>query len=224
MMYQNREEAAIRLAEELKNFSLKNPLILAIPRGAAKMGLILSERLRGEFDVVLVHKFCPAWQPDLAYGAVTEDGQIYLNRVAKRLRLTELDVDSIARDEARVLNERRKMYTPYRRRIDPKGRQVVIVDDGIETGATMSAAVMVLREKGASRIVVAAPVASLESAALLEREATATCFLETPDEPVVIKRYYRDYPLVTDAEVVDVLESAQTQAQRKSGKPSERSY
>jgi putative phosphoribosyl transferase len=205
MMFTNREEAADRLVTELKKFKLKNPLILAIPRGAGKMAEILADRLNGDLDVVLVHKFCPVWQPELAIGAVAEGGQVMLNQVAKHLGLSEMDIERSIEVQTRKLQARRKLYTPYRSPVDPKGRTVVIVDDGIATGATMIAAINVMKKKGASRIIVAAPVASQEAAVLVDKENVETCFLDTPEAFFAVGQFYRDFPQVTDDEVVTIL-------------------
>lgn len=207
MVFQNRDEAAKDLAEKLKEKHLVHPLVLAIPRGAMPMGRVVAEELGADLDVVLVHKFCPQWYPELAVGSVTEDGEVLVNEVARQLGLSGSDLAHAAQEQIKKLEARRELYTPYRKAIPPTGREVVIVDDGIATGATIRAAVQLLRRKKASRIVVAAPVASREAADALENGGVETCILSTPIDFYAVSQFYREFPQVEDDEVSKILAS-----------------
>ncbi|HCU23944.1 MAG TPA: phosphoribosyl transferase, partial [Deltaproteobacteria bacterium] len=131
MSFKNRHEAALRLAEVLKKYRGKNPLVLAIPRGAVPMGKIIAEALGGELDVMLVRKLRAPGQPELAVGAIDEAGDYYLHPYAQQLDLTDEYLEGEKRFQLQTLRERRRRYTPARPPIDPKGRIVILVDDGI---------------------------------------------------------------------------------------------
>lgn len=208
MVFRDRIEAAERLAGELSSRGLENPLVLGIPRGAAPMAAVIADRLNGEADVVLVHKFCPPWHPELAIGAVTEEGDVILNRLAQELGIDEHEASELAAHEIQKLRDRRRLYTPHRRAIDVHDRDVIIVDDGIATGSTMLAAIMAVRKKKAKRLVVAAPVASKEAAAAIGAQNVETCFLDLPSDFNAVSLYFVDFGQVTDSEVITVLEHA----------------
>ena len=139
MRFKNREHAAYLLADRLAAFcGNKNPLVLGVPRGGVPMAQIIADALGGEMDVVLVHKLRHPDQEELAIGAVDETGSAFLSDWAN-----EVDSEYIEAEKQRqlaVLRERRAQYTPRREPIDPHGRIVIVVDDGIATGSTMTAA------------------------------------------------------------------------------------
>lgn len=206
MIFQNRMSAAEQLAQKLLDYHLEKPLVLGIPRGAVPMAALIAERLHGDLDVVLVHKFSPPWQPELAIGSVTEDGRVLLGRIGERIGLPAKEVEHAAQDQIRRLQEKRQLYTPYRSLLEVAGRAVVIVDDGIATGATMLAAIEFLRAKGAARLIVAAPVASNEAAtALSDEEGVETCFLDTPADFFAVSQFYDSFPQVEDEDVIAAL-------------------
>lgn len=205
MVFHNREHAAEILASRLKEMNFAGPLVLAIPRGAVPMGRVIAEELAGDLDVVLVHKFCPKWHPELAVGAVTEDGEILVNEEAHLLGFSDSDIDRAAQEQLKKLQARRELYTPYRKAIDPAGREVIIVDDGIATGATIRAAVQLLLKKKVSRMVVAAPVASLTAANQLREEGVETCILSTPIDFYAVSQFYQEFSQVEDEEVTRIL-------------------
>ncbi len=207
MRFKNRQTAAVELAKELKQYN--NPLILAIPRGGVPIGQILAEQLHGDLDLVLVHKFGFPDQAEFALGAVTEDGSVYLGLGAERFGLSEKDVEQSARKEIKALREKRKLLTPHRPPFDPANRTVVIVDDGIATGATMQAAVRAMRDKNAHKIIVAAPVASQDALQRLAPEAAAVHVLFAPEDFFAVSQFYDEFDQVSDAEVVQMLSETQ---------------
>ncbi len=207
-MWQNREQAARALATALRAWRGTKPLILAIPRGAVPMGAIVADALEGDLDVLLVHKIGHPVQPELAIGAVDERGHVLGSETAAALGVPRDTLEMLGRSEVARLAKRRRLYggTPA----DVRGRVVILVDDGIATGATMLAAVNAAREDGAAEIIVAAPVASQEAAMRLRRVADAVVILQTPRQFMAVGQFYADFGQVEDDEVCALLESRRT--------------
>lgn len=205
MPFQDRSDAANQLAVRLKKKKVSTPLVLAVPRGAVPMGKVLADQLRGDLDIVLVHKFGFPSNPEFALGSVTEEGEIYLGIGAERHGLTEEDVEQAALSEIAKLKDKRRMLTPHHLPMLPEGRVVVIVDDGIATGATMTAAVRSLKGKGADRIIVACPVASSEAVQRLLNEGAEVEVLKIPEHFASVSEFFEDFSQVSDEEVVKIL-------------------
>ena len=144
MRFKSREHAAGLLVQRLKtSYKNQNPLVLGVPRGAVPMAKIIADALDGELDVVLVHKLSHPEQPELAIGAIDEAGNAFVNDWAAELDPIYLEAEK--KRQLAVLRERRGRYTPWRKPIDPHDRIVIVVDDGIATGSTITAALRVLR-------------------------------------------------------------------------------
>jgi putative phosphoribosyl transferase len=204
-MFQNRDDAARKLATALSAYRDKNPLILAIPRGAVPMARTLAGLLGGEFDVVLVRKLRAPDEPEVAIGSVDEGGWSYIAPYAAQIGA---DQDYIAEEKHRQLEtirSRRVRYSPIRPPIDPAGRTVIVVDDGLATGATMIAALHSLRHRHPAQLVCAIPVASPRALEKVRPMADEVVCLLAPDEFQAVGQYYRDFPQVADDEVVALL-------------------
>jgi putative phosphoribosyl transferase len=200
-IFATRQEAAEELSLDLAEFKNKNPLILGIPRGAVPMSRIVAERLNGDLDIILVHKIGYPAQPEFAIGSVSEDGDILLGDGGRRMGMTIQDLEPLARQELEALKKKRAEFAPDGRKVDPAGRIVIIVDDGIATGATMEAAIKSLLRHNAKKIVVATPVASPEAAKRLQDRSVETHILQTPEIFYAVGQFYEEFPQVTDEEV-----------------------
>jgi predicted phosphoribosyltransferase len=204
-IFESRLEAARRLAQALGAYKGRNPLVLAIPRGAVAMGAEIARLLEGELDVVLVKKLHAPGSPEFAVGAVDESGWTY---VAGYAASAGADQAYLAREkdaELALLRRRRAQYTPARAPADPAGRVAIVVDDGIATGASMIAALHAVRAKKPARLVCAVPVAPAESLEQIRPYADELVCLETPEGFMAVGQFYRHFEQVEDDEVVALL-------------------
>jgi predicted phosphoribosyltransferase len=203
MRFKNREDAGRHLAEKLAGYKGLNPLILGVPRGAVPMARIIADALGGELDVVLVRKLRAPGQPELAIGAVDEAGTVLKGSYF------DLAGDQYLRGEIRaqldIIRARREMYTRARQPVDPAGRTVVIVDDGIATGSSMLAAIRSVRVRKPKKLIVAIGVAPADTLERIRAEADEVICLLTPAVFYAVGQFFEDFSEVTDANVVTAL-------------------
>lgn len=208
MRFRDREEAARLLAGRLAHLEGRRPLVLAIPRGAVPMGSILAEALGGELDVVLVHKIGAPGNPEYAVGAVSETGDVSVRPEAELEGVPRSWIDAEAARVLESLRERRRRYTPDRPPVDAAGRVVVVVDDGIATGATFEAALTLLRRQGPERLVAAVAVAPRRSLERLRPLADEVVCLDTPEPFFAVGQFFDDFRQVGDEEVLAILRAS----------------
>lgn len=205
MLFENREDAARLLAHRLSaHYKSTKPLVLAIPRGAIHMAEIIADALGGELDVVLVHKLGAPGQPELAIGAIDEAGNVFLSGYGLDVDHAYIETEKQAQLE--ILRRRRGRYTPSRGAIDPHDRIVIVVDDGIATGSTMTAALRAIRRSKPKKLVAAVAVASPGAARAIAREADATVCLNQPADFYAVGQFFRDFAQVSDEEVAAILQ------------------
>jgi putative phosphoribosyl transferase len=212
-LLKDRSKAAERLAKDLVHYRGQRPLVLGIPRGGVVMADVLARQLEGDLDIVLVRKLRAPGRTELAIGSITEQGTILLNEGMEGFA-TEDYIRTEAQEALALMRRRRADYTPGEPPANPAGRLIIVVDDGIATGATMIAALRSLRESGAARIIAAAAVAPPETAQLLRHEADEVHCLATPTPFYAVSVYFENFSEVTDEEVIDLL-------RRHSHKPAE---
>ena len=203
--FRDREDAARQLLGALERFRGQRPLVLAIPRGAVHMGRIIADGLEGELDVVLVRKIGAPGNPELAIGAVDEQGVVVLNDNAAWLGTDNAYVHHEAKRQLELIRARRERYRQGEPAVPVRDRCVIVVDDGLATGATMSAALKATRAQDPSRLICAVPVAAHESLAEVAELADEVVCLATPAPFFAVGQYYSDFSSVSDAEVAQVL-------------------
>ena len=204
-MFQDREDAARQLATRLASYRGQHPLILAIPRGAVPMAKVLAELLQGDMDVVLVRKLRAPYQPEVAIGSVDESGWSYIAPYAASVGADQDYIAAEKHEQLQTIRSRRVQYSPIRTPIDPEGRTVIVVDDGLATGATMISALHSLRRRQPAQLVCAVPVSSPDALARVRTLADDVVCLHTPDDFQAVGQFYRHFPQVDDEEVLALL-------------------
>lgn len=202
-MFRDRQDAANKLAHALEHYRGQHPLVLAIPRGAVPMGKIIAKALDGELDVVLVRKLRAPGNPEFAIGSVDETGWTYLSSYARELSEKYLADEKAV--QLSVMRERRASYTPIREPIDPAGRIVIVVDDGLATGSTMIAALHALRAKNPEKLICAVPVAPADTLEKIAPYADEVICLDTPELFYAVGQFYQAFPQIEDEEVIELL-------------------
>ena len=193
-MFSDRRDAGRQLAERLMSYAPLNPVVLGLPRGGVEVAAAVAERLGAPLDVAVVRKIGSPWQPELGIGAIAEGDVCVLNdALVDDLGLSPGAVeDGIARERTE-LARRVARYRQDRTPVPLAGRFVIVVDDGLATGYTARAAVEAARRGGASRVVLAAPVAPRESVAELSGAADEVVVLDTPHAFFAIGQFFGDF-------------------------------
>ncbi len=207
-MLKDRNEAGLLLAEKLKDLKIKNPLILAIPRGGVMVAYEIAKRIGAELDIVTPRKLKDKYDPELAIGAVMPDGSTFLNEEVIAAR--GIEIAYIEKEKELEINESLRRLNAYRGiREYPKlnGRIVILVDDGIATGATAIAAIKWIRKHDPKKIIVAVPVIAADILDKLRREADDVIYLNVPELFFGIGQFYREFEQVEDGEVIKILDS-----------------
>jgi putative phosphoribosyl transferase len=209
-MFRNRTDAGQQLAHALKRYRETHPLVLGLPRGGVVVAAEIARALAGELDVMLVKKLRAPGQSELALGALSESGQVYLNPELVRLvgATREYLDNEIAERRAEISTQRRN-YRRVRPQVAPAQRTVILVDDGLATGATMIAAIQALALARPARLVVAVPVSPPDTAnqiAAIKGVDEFVC-LETPWDFQGVGQFYSDFTQVDDETVLDLLRS-----------------
>jgi erythromycin esterase-like protein/predicted phosphoribosyltransferase len=205
--FRNRNEAGRLLAEKLTAYANRpDVLVLALPRGGVPVAYEVARALGAPLDVFVVRKLGVPGYEELAMGAVATGGVRVLNdQIVQRLGIPQYIIDAVAAREQQELARRERLYRGGRPPPDVRDRTVILVDDGLATGATMRAAVMALRQLQPARIVVAVPTASPETCEELKAEADAVVCAITPEPFLAVGHWYEDFSQTTDEEVRDLL-------------------
>ncbi|MDA4120070.1 MAG: phosphoribosyltransferase family protein [Thaumarchaeota archaeon] len=207
MLFRNRVEAGRKLAGALMEFKGKDVVVLGIPRGGVVVANEVAKALGAPLDIVVTRKIEAPGEPEYALGAVTQEGDVIMDRqAAESLGASPAYLDDQVRKKKEEVKERMKRLrgdAPYPRL---EGKIVVIVDDGIATGSSVSAAVMSVKKRKPKEVVVAVPVAPADAVEMLAGEGARVVCLETPGPFLAIGEFYGDFDQVEDLEVKRILE------------------
>jgi putative phosphoribosyl transferase len=207
-MFSDRVSAGRLLAPPLAHLRAKHPVVLALPRGGVPVAAAVAEALDAPLDLILVRKIGAPYQPELAIGAIGEGPTPLVELDQGTIAALGVPSDYVAAEEAeqrRELERRQLAYRGSRPPLELAGRTVILIDDGIATGATMRVAIAAARLRKAASVVVAVPVAAPEAAAELAVLADEVVCLETPKFLYGVGAHYGDFTQVTDAEVTACL-------------------
>lgn len=217
MLFKNREDAAGQLLKKLLKYKGQNPLVLGIPRGAMPMAKIIAEGLEGELNAVLIHKIPAPNQPELAIGSVGLSGEIFRLPLIKDYEIPEFYVQQAAHQQLEVLKQRQARF--HLPELNCKDRIVILVDDGIATGATVIGAIHEIRSQNPKELIVAAGVVAEDTAHDIRRLADEFIVLAEPEYFYAVSQFFNDFAQVTDDEVVEILKNVKSPQQAAASHP-----
>jgi predicted phosphoribosyltransferase len=215
----DRVDAGRQLAAALMKVPLEQPVVYALPRGGVPVAVQVAARLNAPLDLVLVRKIGAPSQPELAVGAIVDgdEPQLLINQdIASDTGADAAYLASMQTNALREIERRRNTYLRGRAPISPAGRDAIVVDDGVATGASMLVAIRALKRRGARRVIVATPVSPPDTVARLESEADLVVCLNQPHWFPGIGAFYRDFHQLEDREVVELMEAAAPSAPGRS--------
>jgi predicted phosphoribosyltransferase len=215
-IYRDRRDAGRQLAAKLADYAGRSDvLVLALPRGGVPVAFEVVQAIDAPLDVFLVRKLGVPGQEELAFGAIASGGVRLLNQdVVRALRIGPEVIDRIAAVEEAELRRRERQYRDDRPAPDVSGKTVILIDDGLATGASMRVAVAALRQRHPARLVVAVPIASPVTCGEFQHEVDEVICARTPDPFYAVGLWYEDFSQTTDEEVRDLLRRA---AERRDG-------
>jgi putative phosphoribosyl transferase len=208
MLFQSRADAGRQLARALLKYKSQSPVILALPRGGVPVAAEVAAALDAPLDLVLVRKIGVPNQPELAMGAVTDGTQPAVVRnddIIELCGISDQTFETFCKEELAEIERRRHRYLGDRPRAEVEGQMAIIIDDGIATGATTLAAIKAVRNRKPRELVLAVPVAPLDSIEKLHSEVDAIVCLDAPREFGAIGYFYEDFRQVDDEEVIATL-------------------
>lgn len=215
-MFLDREDAGRQLASELSTLELINPLVLGIPRGGIIPAAVIADAIHGELDVMLAHKLRSPLQPELAVGAVGEDGKMHLNHYARDFPgMTETYLEHECRTQLQEIKRRQKLFRGDHPAAKIAGRSVILTDDGIATGATMFAAIEVIKAQDPHELIVAVPVSPPSTLGRLKPLCDRVVCLSAPIHFEAVGQFYESFLPISDQQVVNLLNNYRSFARRQ---------
>lgn len=221
--FADRRDAGRVLAWKLRQYAgLSNVLVLGLPRGGVPVAYEVAIALGAPLDVFVVRKLGVPGHEEMAFGAIASGGVRVLDpAVVAQLRISDATIERVTRKERSELEQRERLYRPEARFSDVAGRTVILVDDGIATGASMYAAVQALRQERPGSIVVAAPVGSADGVRTLSAAADACVCVVTPTVFYAVGLWYVDFAQTTNEEVRELLRDARARTAETVGSRSD---
>lgn len=209
-IFQNRNTAGCQLADSLSHFAGdKNAIVLALPRGGVPVAYEIAKILALELDILLVRKLGAPGQEELAIGAISSSGQTVLNKsIVEVLSLSDKSIARVKKYEQDELERRKQMYRGARPPVDLQAKNVILVDDGLATGATMLAAIYTVKAQSPNKVIVAVPVVTKEAVLRIRAYVDDVVYLACPEPFIAVGCWYREFSQLTDIEVKDNLQKA----------------
>ena len=203
-MFKDRKDAGQKLAEALQRYKEEDPLVFAIPRGGVELGYEVSKVLDADFSLLICRKLPFPFNPESGFGAMAEDGSLYINELAAA-SVSHKEIEQIIAQQSLEIKRRIQTLRGGRPLPSIKGRSVILVDDGIAMGSTMHVAVELCRKEGAKRIIIAVPVAGRQAIQKFSQMADEVIVLESPVNFYAVAQVYENWYDVSDEEVLEFL-------------------
>lgn len=203
-MYLDRQDAGIKLGKALEKYKSMRPLILGIPRGGIEVGYHAAMHLDSDFDAIVVRKLGYPQQPEAAFGAMAEDNSLYLDPWSNKYLNKEI-IQEVIKEEKQEIQRRIAIYRKGKALPSLIDRIVIVVDDGIATGATIFAALTMCRKQHPKKLIVAAPVSGINRLDKLEREADEVIIPEKREKFLAVSQGYRNFSNLSDTQVVHFM-------------------
>ncbi len=210
--YADRSAAGKALAPLLMKYRAERPVVVGLPRGGVAVAVEIARALGADLDVIVAGKLRAPYNPELAIGAITEEGQVYLNSLTIRsLHIKESYIEEEKKARLAAMKEKLAMYRSVRKKVSLKGRPVIIVDDGLATGSTMISAIQAAHASGSKKIIVAVPGGPADTLERIQSmdEVTETICPMVPDMFFAVSQLYHDFNQVEDSEVIAILREFQ---------------
>lgn len=204
-MFRNRQDAGEKLAIALEKYRNKGVLVLGIPRGGVETAYYIAKHLNAELSVVVTRKLGYPFNPEAAFGAVAEDGSLYISQIAGQ-NLTSEEMHDVLNEQKQEIQRRVKKLRRGMPLPEIKGRTVILADDGIATGATLFASIELCKKQKAAKIVVAAPISGERMDTILRSKVDDVVILEKPPYYSAVSQGYEDFSNVSDEEAIAFLE------------------
>lgn len=210
MLYRDRQDAGQHLAESLQEYAEKEGVIvLALPRGGVPVAFEVATRLNLPLDIFIVRKLGVPGQEELAMGAIASGGVRVLNEdIIRQLQISDSAIAAVAVQEERELERRERLYRKDLEPLNPRGKSVILIDDGLATGASMRAATLALRQLRAKEVIVAVPVAAPSTCNEFRSYADRIVCPQTAEPFYGVGYWYEHFPQNTDEEVIELLEKS----------------
>lgn len=209
MIFKDRQEAGKQLVPILKHYhNDSNAIVIGLPRGGVVLAAEVAKGLKLTLDIVFPRKIGAPMQPELAIGAITETGEgNFDEELIQYLQISQSYIEKATQQEKQVAQKRLQLYRKNKPKISLEGKTVILVDDGLATGATMKAAIASVRKEGADKIVVAVPVAPAETLEEIRDMVDEAFALDIPAFFQAVGQFYEDFSQTEDDEVIEILQS-----------------
>lgn len=206
MLYKDRKDAGKQLGEALLKFKSEDTVVLGIPRGGVVVAAEVARVLNAPLDVIIPRKLGAPHNPEVAIGAVTQDGTVIKDEVmVRRLGITDSQIDSMAEGVLDEIERRVAVYRNGKEGLNIRSKTVIVVDDGIATGFTVQAALQSVRNAGSKKLVLAIPVAPADTLSLLREKVDELVCIHAPEIFYAVGQFYVDFEQTSDDEVIEAL-------------------